>query len=127
MNESAGLADDNIMPVQIELDDIQSEIDFWNSAVVCYVVGANPPINVMEGYVRRIWGGLKVDKVVLVKKGVYLVRFLSMESRDKVLQGHYFFDSKPLIVKPWDQDLDMDKEEVQVVPIWIQLKLNFKY
>ncbi|XP_021845308.2 uncharacterized protein [Spinacia oleracea] len=50
-----------------------------------------------------------------------------MESRDKVLQGHYFFDSKPLIVKPWDQDLDMDKEEVQVVPIWIQLKLNFKY
>ncbi|XP_021861971.2 uncharacterized protein [Spinacia oleracea] len=126
-DEESVLAEDTIAPVQIELDDIQSEIDFWNSTVVCYIVGANPPINVMEGFVRRIWGSLKVDKVVLVKKGVYLVRFLSMESRDKVLKGHYFFDNKPLIVKPWDQDVDMEKEVVQVVPIWIQLKLNFKY
>ncbi|XP_021861492.1 uncharacterized protein [Spinacia oleracea] len=50
-----------------------------------------------------------------------------MESRDKVLKGHYFFDSKPLIMKHWDQDVDMEKEVVQVVPIWIQLKLSFKY
>ena len=113
--------------VHIEIDDIQDEIDFWNSAVVCYVVGANPPVHVMEGYFRRIWRNFKVDKVVMVKKGVFLVRFMTMEARDKMLTGHYFFDKKPLIVRPWSVDMDIEKEEVQVIPIWIQLRLNFKY
>ncbi|XP_056695788.1 uncharacterized protein [Spinacia oleracea] len=114
-------------PVEIELEDIQEEVEFWMSAVVCYVVGANPPINVMEGFIRRIWKHLNVDKVVMVKRGVFIVRFLTMDSRDKVLDGHYFFDNKPLIMKPWNSDMDMDKEEVKSVPIWVQLKLGFKY
>ncbi|XP_056697705.1 uncharacterized protein [Spinacia oleracea] len=50
-----------------------------------------------------------------------------MEARDTVLTGHCFFDKKPLIVRPWSVDMDMEKEEVQVIPIWIQLRLNFKY
>ncbi|XP_021856398.1 uncharacterized protein [Spinacia oleracea] len=43
------------------------------------------------------------------------------------MTGHYFFDNKPLTLKPWDPDMDMDKPELQSVPIWVQLKLNFKY
>ncbi|XP_021836936.1 uncharacterized protein [Spinacia oleracea] len=114
-------------PVEIELEDIQEEVEFWMSVVVCYVVGANPPINVMEGFIRRIWKHLNVDKVVMVKRGVFIVRFFTMDSRDKVLDGHYFFDSKPLKMTPWNSDMDMDKEEVKSVPIWVQLKLGFKY
>ncbi|XP_021857550.2 uncharacterized protein [Spinacia oleracea] len=97
-------------PVKIDVDDIQEEIDFWNSVVVCYIVGVNPP---MEGFIRRIWKQLNADKVVMVRKGVFLVRFLTMDSRDKVLTGHYFFDSKPLILKPWNPYMDMDKPELQ--------------
>ncbi|XP_021858773.1 uncharacterized protein [Spinacia oleracea] len=119
--------DSSVFPIEIDFDDIQEEVDFWNSAVVCYVVGANPPINVMEGFIRRIWKHLNVDKVVLVKRGIYLVRFKTMDSRDKVLTGHYFFDSKPLVLKPWTVDMDMDKDDMKSVPIWVQLKLNFKY
>ncbi|XP_056698601.1 uncharacterized protein [Spinacia oleracea] len=118
---------DESNPFEIDFDDIQEEIDFWSSDVVCYIVGANPPINVMEGFIRRIWKQLNVDKVVMVRKGVFLVRFLTMDSRDKVLKGHYFFDSKPLILKPWNSDMNMDTPELQSVPIWVQLKLNFKY
>lgn len=114
-------------PVQIDLNDIQDEVDFWNSSIICYIIGANPPIHVMEGFIRRIWKNFNVDKVVLVKKGIYLVRFLTMDMRDKVTSGHFFFDSKPMIVKPWSVDMDMEKEEIKSVPIWIQLILNFKY
>lgn len=63
----------------------------------------------------------------MTKKGVFLVRFLTMDSRDKVLSGRYFFDSKPLILKAWSAEMDMEKEDVQLVPIWVKLKLNFKY
>ncbi|XP_021850472.2 uncharacterized protein [Spinacia oleracea] len=30
-------------------------------------------------------------------------------------------------MKPWSVDMDMEKEEIRSVPIWIQLKLNIKY
>lgn len=42
---------------------------------------------VMEGYVRRIWRSNGIDKVALFKKGVYIVRFATMEQRDKILAG----------------------------------------
>ncbi|XP_021867167.2 uncharacterized protein [Spinacia oleracea] len=31
------------------------------------------------------------------------------------------------MAKPWSVDMDMEKEEIKSVPIWIQLSLNFKY
>lgn len=40
--------------VMIETTDIQEDVELWSSAVVCYVLGANPPLSVMEGYCRRI-------------------------------------------------------------------------
>lgn len=48
--------------VKIDLEDMQEGIDFWNSAIVCYLVGANPSVHVMEGLVHRIWKNLHVDE-----------------------------------------------------------------
>ncbi|XP_056690397.1 uncharacterized protein [Spinacia oleracea] len=83
----------------------------------------------MEGYVRRIWGKFGVDKVSLVGKGIYLVRFATMENCEKVLQsGFQLFDSKPLIVKPWSPDINFSKDPIKKIPIWIQLQgLDVKY
>ncbi|XP_057250015.1 uncharacterized protein LOC130591113 [Beta vulgaris subsp. vulgaris] len=52
-----------------------------------------------------------------------------MESRDIVLNdGFQFFDKKPLIIKAWSPDLDLSKEVIHTVPMWIQLhKLDLKY
>lgn len=67
---------------KIEIDDIQEEIDYWNSALVC-LFGANPPINVMEGFIRRVWGNQRVDKVALISHGVFMVRSNAMDNRDR--------------------------------------------
>ena len=135
---NAVILDDNVVNtvsstqtpiVQIEFDDIKDEIAYWESAVICYMIGANPPQNVMEGYVRRIWGKYGVDKVSQVGRGIYMVRFTTMENCSKVLQGGYqFFDSKPLVVKPWSADVNFSKDPVKKLPIWIQLHgLDVKY
>lgn len=73
------------IPVQINLDDIHGQVD------LCYIVGVNPQIHVLEGFIRRIWKNLKVDNVVMVKKVVYLVRFFYNGFEDKFLAAHYFF------------------------------------
>ena len=38
-----------------------------------------------------------------------------------------FFDNKPLIVKAWNSDMDVMKDDLQVLPTWIQMKVDFKY
>lgn len=110
------------------MEDIKEEVDFWKFAVVCVVVGANPPTLVMEGFIRRIRGRMGEDLVAPIGKGGFVVRFIDMGGRDKAIQSHYTFDKKRLIVKPWNIDDNMLDERIQTVPIWIQLpKLNVKY
>lgn len=69
-----------------------------------------------------------MDKVAVVKKGIYVVRFRSMEKRDGVLASNAtFFDNEPMIVKPWTAHVDMCKENIKTLPIWVQLTLDFEY
>jgi len=78
---------------KVELEDVEEEVNYWQNAVICCVLGANPPITVMEGFVRRIWKDYTINKVLLVKKGRYLIRFKDYQDTMKVIQkGFYMFD-----------------------------------
>lgn len=35
--------------VKMTMDDIKEEITYWKIAVICYVLGSNPPLNVIDG------------------------------------------------------------------------------
>ncbi|KAL2931224.1 hypothetical protein RDABS01_036634 [Bienertia sinuspersici] len=115
--------------ILIDADEILDEIEYWLNAVVCFVLGANPPQEVLEGYFKRIRGKLGIDKIVLVGKGMFLVRFLDASGCSAVINGGaHLFGKKPLIVEQWHPDLDMSKQEVRSVPVWIRLpSLELKY
>ena len=51
------------------------------------MIGENPPAHVMEGFLRRVWKTCKIDKVAIMKKGIFVVQFQAMNSRDTVLAG----------------------------------------
>lgn len=59
----------------ITFDDIAHEVTFWQSSVVCFVLGANPPLLVIDGFASGIWKNLEIDKIGMVVKEVFLVRF----------------------------------------------------
>ena len=40
-------------------EDVKYEIEFWNSAIVCYVLGITPPVRILNGFIRRVWGNLE--------------------------------------------------------------------
>ena len=76
----------------LELNDVQAEIDYWKNAVLCSVLGANPPFEVMKGFINRIWGGLNIDKIMVVRNGVFLVRFHNLQDQMKVVKrGLYHY------------------------------------
>jgi len=97
--------------------------------VLCGVLGANPPFEVIDGYVHRIWKAMDINKVVMVRKGVFFVRFTNLFDKMTVVQrGVYFFDKKPFIVKAWNEGLILDTSSLQSLPIWVQfLDLDIKY
>lgn len=55
--------------IEIKLEDIESEIMYWVNVVVCYVLGAHPPFQVIKGYIKRFWGKHRIDKVAMLKMG----------------------------------------------------------
>jgi len=83
-------------------------------------MGADPPFEVMDGFVHRIWTSMDIDKVLMVRKGVFLVRFNNLLDKMTVVQrGFYFFDNKPFIVKSWNEGLTLDISSLQIIPIWV--------
>ncbi|CAI9094361.1 OLC1v1030086C1, partial [Oldenlandia corymbosa var. corymbosa] len=55
---------------KIHMDDVKTEVDYWDSAVVCFALGANPPKWVMEEYIRKSWGRHGVDQAHDLKASV---------------------------------------------------------
>uniref|UniRef100_A0A803QAN9 CCHC-type domain-containing protein n=1 Tax=Cannabis sativa TaxID=3483 RepID=A0A803QAN9_CANSA len=85
---NSALAREKGSKVKITLDDIEEEVNFWQPSIVCYVLGSNPPLHILEGFAKRLWKD-QVDK---------------------------------------DADTNFKKEDVKIIPIWIQLEgLELKY
>ena len=53
---------------KIYSNDVTSEIKYWRSAVLCSVLGENPPLEVIEGFIRRIWKAYDINEICLVRK-----------------------------------------------------------
>ncbi|XP_074306021.1 uncharacterized protein LOC141641249 [Silene latifolia] len=108
--------------LQLTPEDVESELKYWDTAVVCYVLGGNPPWELLSGFVQKLWGVYKFDKLSFLPNGVFLVRFPTKECQSLVLQqGFPMFDNKPLVVKPWSETCSLMKKKVKAVPIWLRL------
>ncbi|XP_074278172.1 uncharacterized protein LOC141601769 [Silene latifolia] len=108
--------------LQLTHEDVEPEINYWSTAVVCYVLGGNPPWELLSEFVNRLWGKYKYDKIAFLPNGAFLVHFPTLECKNLVLQqGFPMYDNKPLVVKPWTEDCSLAKERVKKVPIWIRL------
>uniref|UniRef100_A0A803PBZ5 DUF4283 domain-containing protein n=1 Tax=Cannabis sativa TaxID=3483 RepID=A0A803PBZ5_CANSA len=92
------------------------------------VLGANPPFRVFEGFVKRIWGHLGIDKIIRMHSGFTLFSFRDEVTRDIVLEIEVVhFDKKPMVLRPWSVDMDT-VNMVRSVPVWIRLNsLGLQY
>ena len=108
-------------PVKISYEDIADETTFWETSVVCYVLGVNPSLHVIDDFVKRIWNPLHIDKMCTVAKGVFLVRLKTQEALTVARDSNrILFYKKPFIVKPWFKNVSYEKESITTIPIWVR-------
>lgn len=104
----------------INPEDVLTEESTWNSSVICAVFGSEPPLQVFDGFIRRIWADFGVEKIVKLDNSQFIVKFQETTARDKVVEhGIWFFDRKPLVVHPWSGDMDALKG-IKIVPVWVK-------
>lgn len=113
----------------IELGDVQEDLAYWKLSVVCYVIGANPPYAVVAGFLRRVWKGYPIDKILQMNKGVFLVCFKDAQSFQAVVKKvGLHFDDKPIVMNAWSSGSKFDQKEVSQVDVWVQFPgLPVKY
>ena len=98
-------------PVKITSYMISEEVQFWSTAVICFFWGANPPLHVIEGFVKRIWKNLNVHKVEMIGKRVFLVHLQTTQDSDTVCKMNgIVFDRRHL-------DSSISKESLKTVPL----------
>ncbi|KAJ8419299.1 hypothetical protein Cgig2_027981 [Carnegiea gigantea] len=96
---------------KIDMADVENEIEYRQHAVLCSVLGANPPYEVIQGFIKGIWAAYEIDKIIQVQRDKILVE-------EKCVS---FFDAKPFLVKGWNPEMDLKTKEIKSLPIWIQL------
>ena len=63
----------------------------------------------------------------LIKKGLYLVRFMDYQDVVAVTQKG-LFDDKPFIVKAWTPKMEINTDAIASLPIWLQFReLDIKF
>jgi len=51
---------------------------------------------------------MEIDKLIMVKKGIFLVIFANRKDKQTIeKRAVYFFDSKPFIIKGWSPEMDL--------------------
>ncbi|XP_062075535.1 uncharacterized protein LOC133779610 [Humulus lupulus] len=121
VNQSAPDLGSSSWAEELDIEEIEVEASFWKSALICVVVGANPPLSVFEGLINRIWGKIGVERVARMNTGFTMVKFKDEATRDLVLEsGVIHFDKKPVVLRPWTIDIDSLKS-IKSVPVWIRL------
>ncbi|KAJ8419819.1 hypothetical protein Cgig2_022215 [Carnegiea gigantea] len=82
-------------------NDVNPETAYWQFVMLCLVLGSNPPLEIIKGFIRCTWKAFDIHKICLVRKGVYLVRINSLNDQMTVVQrGVYFLIRNPSLLNP---------------------------
>ncbi|KAJ8424639.1 LOW QUALITY PROTEIN: hypothetical protein Cgig2_000211 [Carnegiea gigantea] len=86
----------------------------------------NSPLKVIEGFFKR--RKFAFERVVMVEKGSFLIRFTLEEDGQRALEGGtIFFDKHLVMVKKWNSEMNISKKEVQTIDVWVQLPDFIKF
>nr|GEW73324.1 hypothetical protein [Tanacetum cinerariifolium] len=87
------------------------------------VVGKNVACPVVANYVRNTWGKYRLVRLMFsLCTGLFSFQFSSMEGLNAMLEnGLWFIRNNPLILKKWQPDVNLLKEDVGTVLVWVKL------
>lgn len=64
--------------VEIEDEEIASEIKFWEYALIMYAIGREISMNVVKQFMEKNWNFVKLPDLYYNEEGYFIMRFHSL-------------------------------------------------
>ncbi|GKD86577.1 putative reverse transcriptase domain-containing protein, partial [Tanacetum coccineum] len=113
----------NGVDVVVLVELIQSISERFVNTTYGFFLGKRVAYPVVDNYVRNTWGKFGLVKSMLnSSNGLFSFQFSSMDGLNSMLEnGPWFIRNHPLILCKWNPDVDLLKEDVGNVPVWVKL------
>jgi len=117
-------------PVQFDSDSVihmdEANLDAADpklyDCLVGYFLGKKLPFKVVDESLRKAWGPA-LQQVMSNGRGLFLLRIADSEFRRKILEGGTVTVARiPLMLQQWEPGIELNKESLQSVPIWVRLR-----
>lgn len=106
--------------VQLNRAEVAEQTQKWKEMVIGYVLEGNPTFKEMLKFVYGVWNFVTVPHVYLHDDGYFIFRFNSEEDKNRLIQqGSYTYHNRPMILKQWEPNFQMNKELSRKIPIWV--------
>lgn len=108
--------------VEIGEEDVESEIKYWETAVIMYAIGRELSMNAVKQFMSKFWNFVKLPDMFYHEEGYFILKFHSFIERDMVLtRGPFTIQNMPMILKEWSPDFNFKRDMLRTLPIWIKL------
>ncbi|GKB97025.1 putative reverse transcriptase domain-containing protein [Tanacetum coccineum] len=113
----------NGVDVVVPVESIRAISERFANTAYGFFLGKRVAYPVVANYVRNTWGKYGLVKSMLNSStGIFSFQFSSMDGLDAMLEnGPWFIRNNPLILKKWNPDVNLLKEDVGNVPVWVKL------
>lgn len=114
--------------VHVEFDDMDTSAAklTWGNALVGYFIGNNPPFFAIKSSLEKAWRITDLE-IITMSEGFYLFKFNNYDAGQTILDdGPWFVHGHPLILRRWTEDIEMNRQTFETIPIWVRFpNLNF--
>ncbi|XP_070029543.1 uncharacterized protein [Nicotiana sylvestris] len=112
---------DGEVVAQLIEEDIVEENKKCNRALILYVVGNTPLIGAIERFINNQWASVQKPKVLFHNEGYFIVLLSTNEEKERVLMnGPYTINNRPVIMRQWSENFDLNEEVLRTIPLWIK-------
>nr|GEW02187.1 hypothetical protein [Tanacetum cinerariifolium] len=113
----------NGVDVVVPVESIRAISERFANTTYGFLLGKRVAYTVVANYVRNIWGKYGLVKSILNSStGIFSLQFSSIDGLDVVLEnGPWFIRNNLLILKKWNLDVNLLKEDAVNVSVWVKL------
>lgn len=108
--------------VEIEEEGILSELKYWETTLIMYVLGRELSMNAVKQYMMKFWSFVQLPEMYYHEDGYFMLKFQTHKDKDMVLmKGPYTIQNMPMVLKDWNPEFDFKRDMLCTLPVWVKL------
>ncbi|XP_058750189.1 uncharacterized protein LOC131623208 [Vicia villosa] len=108
--------------IEIEEEDVTTELRLWENTLVLYGLGEDLSMNMVKNFMTKTWNFVTLPDMYYHEEGYFLLRFKTHDDMENILmKGPYTLQNIPIVVKEWRPDYNVKEDLLRTLPIWVKL------